>query len=229
MSLFELVAIEPSFCLTFPLAGDSLPPNMTVRRANSCPEMKKTSPALPAKDNSIAKTLDETDEEGHVEPKNGVVVTSNRKAAKQMALKCSETQTENFWPMPYEHLFLGIFPSLENQEVKPSPAPSPAPMNEKFCPPVSVNEILDKLVGGNWLLKEKADLMDFLFRYIEKAAHSNDREVVKNQLQLLHQQLLFERHRRETHAYGNRRLLADARSIRAFEEHNSALVIHIFA
>lgn len=54
--------------------------------------------------------------------------------------------------------------------------------------------------------------------------HSNDREVVKNQLQLLHQQLLFERHRRETHAYGNRRLLADARSIRAFEEHNSALV-----
>lgn len=61
-------------------------------------------------------------------------------------------------------------------------------------------------------------------RYIEKAANSSDRDLVKNQLQLLHQQLLFERHRRETHAYGNRRLLADARNIRAFEEHNSALV-----
>lgn len=114
---------------------------MTVRRANSCPEMKKSSPAQPAKD-SIVKTLDETDEEGHIEPRNGVVTTNRR--TKQMVLKCSETQTENFWPMPYEHLFLGIFPSLENQEVKPSPAPSPAPINEKFCPPVSVNEVLDK-------------------------------------------------------------------------------------
>lgn len=119
---------------------------MTVRRANSCPEMKKTSPAQPAKD-TIAKTLDETDEEGTVETRNGVVTTTTtNRRAKHIHLKCSETQTENFWPMPYEHLFLGIFPSLENQEIKPSPAPSPAPMNEKFCPPVSVNEILDKLV-----------------------------------------------------------------------------------
>ncbi|KAJ8957089.1 hypothetical protein NQ318_007303 [Aromia moschata] len=40
--------------------------------------------------------------------------------------------------MPYEHLFLGIFPSLENNEVKPSPDPSPAPFNssqENTSPP----------------------------------------------------------------------------------------------
>lgn len=124
--------------------GDSLPPNMTVRRANSWPEMKKTTGSVqPAKDN-IGKTLYETDEEGNMESRNGVVAN---KRAKQKVLTCSETQTENFWPMPYEHLFLGIFPSLENQEVKPSPAPSPAPIStqqEKYCPPVSVNEILDK-------------------------------------------------------------------------------------
>lgn len=116
---------------------------MTVRRANSCPEMKKTSSVQPSKDN-IGKTLDETDEEGNIETKNGVVTN---KRAKQKILKCSETQTENFWPMPYEHLFLGIFPSMENPEVKPSPAPSPAPTStqqEKYCPTVSVNEILDK-------------------------------------------------------------------------------------
>lgn len=118
---------------------------MTVRRANSCPEMKKTSPNQSVKE----KPLDETDEEtgggggNNIETKNGIVY---EKRTKQSILKCSETQTENFWPMPYEHLFLGIFPSFENQEIKPSPAPSPAPMNEKFCPPLSVNEILDKLV-----------------------------------------------------------------------------------
>lgn len=126
--------------------GDSLPPNMTVRRANSWPEMRKTTGNVQHAKDNISKTLYETDEEGNVESRNGVI--ANRRA-KQKILTCSETQTENFWPMPYEHLFLGIFPSLENQEVKPSPAPSPAPIStqqEKYCPPVSVNEILDKLV-----------------------------------------------------------------------------------
>lgn len=50
--------------------------------------------------------------------------------------------------MPYEHLFLDIFPSLESSEIKYSPAPSPAPLNiqqEKYSPPpISVNEILDR-------------------------------------------------------------------------------------
>lgn len=64
-------------------------------------------------------------------------------------------------------------------------------------------------------------------RYIDVAVQNNERDVIKNQLQLLHQQLLFERHRRETHAYGNRRLLADTRNIRVFEEHNSALVFYV--
>lgn len=67
----------------------------------------------------------------------------------------------------------------------------------------------------------------FLCRHIELAVHSNDRDVVKSlreQLQLLHQQQLFERHRRETHAFKNRRLLADAKNTRALEEYNSALV-----
>lgn len=116
---------------------------MTVRRANSCPEMKKTI-SVPAKD-SVSKTLDETDEETNAET-NGVGEKEVRKTKRKQLTTC-ETQTENFWPMPYEHLFLGIFPSLENADVKPSPAPSPAPVGlqqEKFCPPVSVHEVLDK-------------------------------------------------------------------------------------
>nr|CAH7719168.1 unnamed protein product [Callosobruchus chinensis] len=56
--------------------------------------------------------------------------------------------------------------------------------------------------------------------------YTNDRNTVqylKDQLQLVHQHLLFERHRREIHAYRNRRLLSDAKSTRLLEECNSAL------
>lgn len=47
--------------------------------------------------------------------------------------------------MPYEHLFLGLFPSMESTEIKPSPIPSPAPTNmqDKFSV-TSPYEIIDK-------------------------------------------------------------------------------------
>ncbi|KAF5278927.1 hypothetical protein FQR65_LT15486 [Abscondita terminalis] len=180
--------------------GNSVPfLSNTVRRANSCPEMKKEtkkSPLIPKQDN-INKTLVEADEEamkdGEFRPAYKLITT--------------ETQTENFWPMPYEHLFLGIFPSLDNIDIKPSPAPSPAPSNvqDKFQT-VSPYELLDK--------------------YIDVAVRVNERDPIKNsrdQLYLLQQQLLFERHRREIHALKNRRLLADAKNTKALEEHNSAL------
>lgn len=185
--------------------------NTTVRRANSCPEMKK-SPNISTKDN-ISKPLDETDEEtisedrfdsNHYHSSN--VQFDNK--PKKVCLSCT-TQTDNFWPMPYEPLFLVIFPSIEN-EIKPSPAPSPAPINltqDRYQP--SIYEILDK--------------------YIETAVTCNEKDSkqsLKDHLQLLHQQLLFERHRRETHAYRNRRLLADAKSTRLLEECNSALVVY---
>ncbi|XP_018331114.1 hamartin isoform X2 [Agrilus planipennis] len=189
----------------------SYPNNAVVRRANSCPEMKK-SQSVPTKE-SISKTLLEADEEAGKDNQNDAVSLTNGLCLKEekRQLAIAETQTENFWPMPYEHLFLGIFPLLEgNADVKISPTPSPAPYNvqQDKSSTASPYEILD--------------------RYLEVAinSNSNDRDVVRHlreQLQLLHQQLLFERHRRETHALRNRRLLADSRSIRALEEHNSAL------
>lgn len=56
----------------------------------------------------------------------------------------SYTQTESFWA--YEHLFLNVFPSLDFNDIKPSPAPSPAPsyfISEKNMSP-SIYDILDK-------------------------------------------------------------------------------------
>lgn len=126
-------------------------PNLKVRRANSCPEMKKI-PLIPTKE-TTAKTLDVTDEEGsenHVEGKltNGNEPVNNKRLVKEerKLMLNMETQTDNFWPMPYEHLFLGIFPSLENIDVKPSPAPSPAPysMLQEKCSSGSVYDTLDR-------------------------------------------------------------------------------------
>ncbi|XP_060535655.1 hamartin isoform X2 [Cylas formicarius] len=187
--------------------GLNFPGNTIVRRANSCPEMEK-SQVVPIKDNK--KPFYETDEEtvsaDRVESTsnapNGLNVKEHKKEPpKHMTVT---TQTDNFWPMPYEHLFLNIFPSLEASEVKPSPAPSPAPLNtsQEKCQP-SLYEILD--------------------RYIEKASSAADTKNLNEQLQLLHQQLLFERYRRETHAYRNRRLLSDAKNTRLLAECNSAL------
>ncbi|XP_030766049.1 hamartin isoform X2 [Sitophilus oryzae] len=180
----------------------------TVRRANSCPDMKK-SPQAPLKDNK-KKPFYETDEETVSEDQvsntsNGVDSKFTRKQ-KFQTTDC-HTQTEVFWPMPYEHLFLTIFPSLKEEanETKASPSPSPAPV-----PYQSVEQY-------------KPSLYDILDRYIENCVATSDTGLLKNQLQLLHQQLLFERHRRETHAYRNRRLLSDAKSTRLLKEYNSAL------
>ncbi|CAH1968886.1 unnamed protein product [Acanthoscelides obtectus] len=172
----------------------------TVRRAISCPEMKKTGLSS-AKDN-IDKPLKETDEEITVE-KNGS--DSHNGSMEERTYSTNSTQTENFWP--YEHLFLAVFPSLEsNNEYRASPLPSPAPFKEERSSP-SVYDVLD--------------------RYLETACHAssdkNSVQYLKDQLQLVHQHLLFERHRREIHAYRNRRLLSDAKSTRLLEECNSAL------
>ncbi|CAH1170194.1 unnamed protein product [Phaedon cochleariae] len=188
--------------------GIPFPNSTTVRRAVSCPEMKK-SVVIQPKDN-IERPLNESDEEVSPEKVDESVNKVNGFAISEenpkKSVSSSTTQTENFWP--YEHLFLGVFPSLENSEIKASPEASPAPFNipeEKIFP---------------------ATIYDTLDKYIESAVHSADwknSQHLKDQLQLVHQQLLFERHRRETHAYRNRRLLSDAKSTRSLEEHNSAL------
>lgn len=181
-----------------------------VRRANSCPEIKKL-PTTSSKDAVVQKPLDETDED-ITEDKNNLsngVESDTAHRIKKVQMSSIETQTESFWP--YEHLFLSIFPSSDQSEaVRPSPANSPLPIQSQH--------VTNAMIYAN--------TNDILNRYIEVALNNNERDAlkhVKSQLHLLYQQLLFERHHRESHACGNRRLLAESRSNRALEEHNSAL------
>uniref|UniRef100_A0AAR5PLV8 Hamartin n=1 Tax=Dendroctonus ponderosae TaxID=77166 RepID=A0AAR5PLV8_DENPD len=182
--------------------------NLTVRRANSCPDMKK-SPHVPAKGNK-SRPFYETDEETLSGDQASTHSNGLDMKAKKMnfPVTSSATQTEVFWPMPYEHLFLNIFPSLKEEapEMRPSSTPSPAPALHQGMEPY------------------KPSLYDILDKYIENCVATVDsNNALKDQLQLIYQQFLFERHRRETHAYRNRRLLSDAKNTRLLEEYNSAL------
>lgn len=184
-----------------------------VRRANSCPEMKKNYPLTSTTE--VKVTLDESDElsaESNATPvpANGIDITTT----------CSSTvatQTLDLWPMPYEHLFLGIFPLMETSELKPSPAPSPAPnyyTDKKFSP----YETLDKYIEQASKTQELSQVGK-----LTPLRETSETKALKEQLKLLHIQLQYERHRREVHAIRNRRLLGESRSNRALEEHNAAL------
>lgn len=62
-------------------------------------------------------------------------------------------------------------------------------------------------------------------RYLLKIADKFDEiDILKGEIQLLHIQLLYERHKREIHAERNRRLLSKAKRVKALEEQNNAMV-----
>lgn len=109
--------------------------NLKVRRANSCPEMKKNYPSVAAQNQK--GILDESDElsaENSSTPVPEINRHHNFSNGIDSGKACQTVSTQTLeMPMPYEHLFIGIFPLLENAEIKPSPAPSPAPYNTPDC------------------------------------------------------------------------------------------------
>ncbi|XP_045464326.1 hamartin isoform X4 [Harmonia axyridis] len=163
----------------------------TVRRASSCPNIKKRSPVT-RKGN---KTLRETDEETEEDEAN------QTKESNQKSFTTSETQTDSY--MSYEHLFLNIFPCLGSTEVKTSPSSSPMPV---------------KPFGDKETQHSTHNVLD---KYMEICKGDISNPSV--QIQLVQQQLLFERYRREAFSSRNRKLLADAKNVKALEEYNSAL------
>lgn len=79
-----------------------------VRRAYSCPEIKKDRPSFTGGEN-----LDESMELDY--EKKGL---PNGEEQKNTVTVCASTQTQTIdTPYPYEHLFLGIFPPNEQQMV----------------------------------------------------------------------------------------------------------------
>lgn len=124
--------------------------------------------------------------------------------------KNEETQTIEVWPLDYEHLFSSVFQTINDTNVKPNND------DHRYDP-------------------ERMQYVD-LQRYIELSAQhrpKQDRRIdeinfLKQKLEIVQLELQYEKHRREIHAWRNRRLLGRSRRSRATEEENAALRQHIF-
>lgn len=64
----------------------------------------------------------------------------------------------------------------------------------------------------------------FFYRYFSLVSTMDNSKNMKDQLLLLHQRLIFEKHQREIASYRNRRLLLKVKNKKTLEEYNSALV-----
>ena len=69
----------------------------------------------------------------------------------------SETQTEETWPMPYEHLFLNVYPPNDaklNTSNNSNSSPAPDSLNHKLSLWPSPYDILDKYVSHSQQTQE---------------------------------------------------------------------------
>ncbi|KAK9499965.1 hypothetical protein O3M35_002893 [Rhynocoris fuscipes] len=185
-----------------PNEGGLFPETATVRRAVSCPEMKKDSTVI---SQEVAPTLEEADEDTDKE-------ASKEKMSEIEVTSCS-TQTDEPQPYDYEHLFLSVFPPWDQVQQRSAPPDVSKPPHfgvPSFSPRAALESYIEVTVRN---LNDRRN----------KPNEASELKNLRDQLSLLMLQLQFERHRREVHAERNRRLLGKSRYKRALEEHNSAL------
>ena len=141
-------------------------------------------------------------------------------------------QTDAFVVYPYEHLFPSVIPQWISSSYFTRHHD-----NEHFK---KVDETTKGGEQGNATTLNPYDILDqFIKSACDKANHAkysssmpaepnmlpieNETLLLKDEVSLLHNQVLFERHRRETLGLRNRRLLGKTKSSRILEEANTAL------
>ncbi|XP_054274204.1 hamartin [Macrosteles quadrilineatus] len=195
-----------------PSEGYCIPVNTKVRRTNSCPEMKKTSSSLER--HPVEKVEEEPS------PLNGHAAEFAEVSSEDRKTACAGTQTDN--PLPYEHLFLAVFPTVDqnhhinNQQYVDDGSTGhetghSSPLTLKRFSPNEVDLFMNTNTSIVCDMKKNKLNVDFELR------------CCKEQLSLMILQLHFEKHRREMHAERNRRLLGKCRKVRSQEELTSAL------
>ncbi|KAK6627296.1 hypothetical protein RUM44_009773 [Polyplax serrata] len=180
-------------------------PSNYVRRAQSCPEMEKDRPSF-----SGGEDLDESVENDYEKKitngEGGEKIIAHSSTQTQWTELCTQSQ------YPYEHLFLGIFPSVEQQ-------PNAAAMGaHRYSPTTFLDRYIELSAGLSREESQSKRSSNITVQSLE-----NELKTARDQLSLLHLQLKFERQRREVHAERNRRLLGKSRHNRWLEDHNSAL------
>ena len=188
----------------------------TLKRTSSCPDMHQIIEIVAAKNKnhqqeqqfeeqevfskSSIKTIDESPADDAVGDET-IIQDVSSKAVN------AAVQTDEFLVSPYEHLFPFVIP--------------------QWIP----NSTTDKSIEGvsRKVTSDTATPYVLLDHYIEAAYKSTgDQETdlgkLREEIALLHSQLLYERHRRETLGLRNRRLLGKTKSSRVLEEQNTSLV-----
>ena len=190
----------------------------TLKRASSCPDIHKIEEIVAAK-NDLKKSKKEHSSTVTAEsPEIDVSEDDEQNNDKTLLLDNDKSthvsvQTDEFLVTPYEHLFPFVLPQWLSSETKNGNGN-----------------------GGNTKhAKDEDTPYEILDRYVQAAYDKNTAEnsetskgmtdqVLKNEIALLHNQLLYERHRREVLGLRNRRLLGKTKSSRVLEEQNISLV-----
>ncbi|XP_001498398.4 hamartin isoform X1 [Equus caballus] len=136
-------------------------------------------------------------------------------------------------PPPYDHLFEVALPKTAHHFVskKTEELLKKAKGNaeEDSWPSTSPVEVLDRLIqqGADAHSKELNKLSlpskSVDWTHFGGSPPSDEIRTLRNQLLLLHNQLLYERFKRQQHAVRNRRLLRKVIKAAALEEHNAAM------
>ncbi|XP_051892930.1 TSC complex subunit 1b isoform X2 [Pristis pectinata] len=136
-------------------------------------------------------------------------------------------------PLPYEHLFELALPKAASLFIKQKTTELQQLAGKQLEDPssslISPLDVLDKLIqqGGDAHVKELSRLplpsKSADWTHFGGSAPMDELHTLRNQLVLLHNQLLYERYKREQHAVRNRRLLRKILKATALEEQNLAM------
>ncbi|XP_003794920.1 hamartin isoform X2 [Otolemur garnettii] len=136
-------------------------------------------------------------------------------------------------PPPYDHLFEVALPKTAHYFIskKTEELLKKAKGNteEAFIPTTSPMEVLDRLIeqGADTHSKELSKLSlpskSVDWTHFGGSPPSDEIRTLRDQLLLLHNQLLYERFKRQQHALRNRRLLRKVIKAAALEEYNAAM------
>uniref|UniRef100_H3ATH5 TSC complex subunit 1 n=1 Tax=Latimeria chalumnae TaxID=7897 RepID=H3ATH5_LATCH len=169
-------------------------------------------------------------QDGHGASAYSVLTPSPYKAK---ALKNSSFSSGK--PLPYEYFFdlalpktASLFVSQKTAELLKKAQGHPEEKKE-LCSSTSPLEVLDRLIqqGEDAHVKELNRLplpsKSADWTHFGGSAPLDELQTLRNQLVLLHNQLLYERYKREQHAIRNRRLLRKIINATALEEQNAAM------
>lgn len=136
-------------------------------------------------------------------------------------------------PPPYDHLFEVALPKTAHHFVSKKTAEllrkAKGNTEDDYVPSASPVEVLDRLIQqgadahGKELSKLSLPSKSVDWTHFGGSPPSDEIRTLRDQLLLLHNQLLYERFKRQQHELRNRRLLRKVTGAAALKEHNAAM------